>query len=111
MNYKPIRNKMCSRRLGGIIEDACERYERVVMVFDGDGEPEKAREEQLKHIPKRLRRRIFMVVNEYELEDWVLHAYGIIPSSKPTKSGEMDRLVQRLLGEPKYKKSMLPPPF
>ena len=63
-------------------------FDRVVLVIDGDGNPEEKQKIAESHIPPEFKDRVDVIVFEYEAEEWICKSLGIRYGSytKPSKA-------------------------
>jgi len=79
-----IRN--CYAKTQRAIKAALGDFDRVILVIDGDGNPEQARRQIQAHLPADEEPRIGVVVTQYEIEEWICYSDGIrFGSEKPSQ--------------------------
>lgn len=95
----------CNAKLKRVIEASCREYDKVILLIDGDGDPETAKRREEEHLPREgnLRDKVEVIPNKYELEEWILHARY---NEKPGGRKPSERLKELTSG--KYQKKFLP---
>jgi len=95
----------CNAKLKRVIEASCREYDKVILLIDGDGDPETAKRREEEHLPRErnLRDKVEVIPNIYELEEWILHARY---NEKPGGRKPSERLKELTSGE--YQKKFLP---
>lgn len=95
----------CNAKLNRVIEASCHEYDKVVLLIDGDGDPETAERREEDHLPREqgLGAKVELVVNDYEIEEWILHA---LYNEKPGGRKPSERLKELTNGW--YRKRFLP---
>jgi len=82
---------------------------KIVILVDGDGEPENVERLMERHIRKALEKvhslSIHLIVVNTEIEEWVCEGLGIRYGQKPSE--DLNRYLQKNFGYT-YRKSMLP---
>jgi len=82
---------------------------KIVILVDGDDEPEKVRSSMEGHIRKAQEKvyclNIYLIVVDTEIEEWVCEGLGICYGRKPSE--DLNRYLQQNFGY-MYRKSMLP---
>lgn len=78
-----------------------EEYDKIIINVDSDGEPEKTYDYEKKHIPRNSEYKVFYILNNDEIEEWILYAKNINYRGKPSKN------MSRVIGK-NYEKNMLP---
>lgn len=102
---KPIPG-LCSKKFERAIKASCLDYDKVVIFIDGDGEEDIAKYNQQEHTeqaPENCKTSI--VVNEYEIEEWILYARDEKVKGNPKPSKAIKTII------PKYKKHSLTKSF
>ncbi len=71
---------VCSSKSVRQLKAAALDYEKVVVLVDGDWEPEKVRRKMGEHVcclGKGLREKVYVIVVESEIEEWVCESLGL----------------------------------
>jgi len=91
----------CSSKFTRIMKLEVIEYEKIIINVDADGDIKKTYEEEKKHIPKNFGCKVIYILNENEIEEWILYAKNIDYEGKPSEN--MSKVIGR-----KYEKNMLP---
>ena len=87
--------KRCSVKLSKILKLYCiEGYHKLILLVDGDGKNElRIKKKELEHGKHIKRCKLEVIVNKYEIEEWLLFAYGKNFSGKPKPSIEIKKII------------------
>lgn len=104
VDIKPIPG-LCSSKFSRIIRASAIEFDRVIIVVDGDGNPQNIIKRERKHIPPDniLCNKVHILVNKYEIEEWIIYAlYGKISSNPSEKLKELTNGIYRKSYLPRY---------
>ncbi|MET1124957.1 MAG: hypothetical protein ABWW66_06825 [Archaeoglobaceae archaeon] len=98
----------CNPKIDRAIKSALSfGYDRVILVIDGDGNPEEKQKRAESHIPPEFKDRVDVIVFEYEAEEWICESLGIRYSSYTKPSKALNDWLRNKEGK-KYHKRDLP---
>ena len=82
ITIKPIPG-ICSTKHTRMLRAATIEYDRVIVFVDGEGNPAKEAQRQQSHLPRepRLRQKTTIIVLHNSIEELILHAQNIPPTS------------------------------
>ena len=94
--------RRCSSKLSRVLKLQCIMgCRKIIFIVDGDGKDEqKVKEKELIH-GLGLRCQLTIIVNKYEIEEWILYAYNRKISEHPKPSVELKKIF------PNYEKNQL----
>jgi len=98
----------CNTKIDRAIESALSfGFDRVILIIDGDGNPEEKQKRAESHIPPKFKDRVDVVVFEYEVEEWICKSLGIRYGSYTKPSNALNDWLKNNEGK-RYHKRDLP---
>ncbi|WP_457548905.1 hypothetical protein [Archaeoglobus sp.] len=79
----------CNKKIDRVLNASLKfgNFDKAVLIIDGDGNPKKKRESAESHIPFDLKDRVYVIVFEYEAEEWICKSLGVkCGNVKPSKA-------------------------
>jgi len=91
---------ICSAKFTRLMNLEVEEYDKIIINVDADGDLPNTIKRERKHIPQGSENKVQYILNDYEIEEWILYSKNISYNGKPSK--KMSQIIDKI-----YEKNML----